>query len=502
MNEQVPVTQPTAAQFLARLEKYPQTLTGAMRRLAEGARARHGRAFLVGGIVRDIILDRAVTDADVEVYGVPATILRELLEELFAGRVHDVGRAFSVYKIALDDTHTLDVSLPRRDSKTGKGHKGFDVVGDPNMSVEDATRRRDFTINALLADPLTGEIIDPFGGMRDLAGGVLRAVNPATFVEDPLRVYRALQFAARFTLTPDTKTLELLRQMISRGDVDELPKERITEEIRKVLLKAEKPSIGFNLARSIGILERDYPELWALGSTPQEPEWHPEGDVWIHTMMVIDEGAKIIRRPGWLEPSRFIGAICVMLGGLCHDLGKPATTKEMDGRIRSLEHEAGGEAPTKSLLARWTFGADVEASVIAIVKDHLKPGMLLRERERGRMTEEQYVNAVRRVLKRIHPLHWKAYLAACEADSRGRSIPGIQEAPWQAGDLFAKAVETHHLDDAPTKPLLRGEDLLTLGYDPGIEMGQIIRDVEDARDRGEVKTREEGLAFVRKIRKG
>jgi tRNA nucleotidyltransferase (CCA-adding enzyme) len=489
----------TPVQLLKRLEKGPNALTDGIRRLAERVQKMPGgRALLVGGMVRDLVRDLPVTDGDVEVYGVPAAALRELLEELFSGRVHDVGRAFSVYKVTLDDTHGLDVSLPRRDSKTGKGHKGFEVVGDPTMTVEDAARRRDFTVNAMLMDPLTGEILDPFHGLDDLANGVLRAVDPNTFVDDPLRVYRALQFAARFGLAPDEETKKLLAGMVSRGDLDELPKERVTEELRKLLLKAERPSIGFQLARELGIIERDYPELRALVGTPQELEWHPEGDVWIHTMMVLDQAAKIIRRPDWPEPSRFIGAICVMLGALCHDLGKPATTKEMDGRIRSLEHEAAGEAPAKSLLARWTFGADAEHAALMVAKDHLKPGMLLRELEKGRMTDEQYVNAVRRLLKRIAPLHWRAYLAACEADYRGRGIPGIADGPYEAGDRFTDTVLTHHLDEAPTKPLLRGEDLLALGIKPGPEMGRIIAEIEEARDRGDIRTREEALRLAKK----
>ncbi len=453
------------------------------------------RAYLVGGVVRDLAMGKEATDADIEVYGVEALSLRRFLEEQFPKRVHDVGRAFSVWKVTLEDGTELDVSLPRRESKTGPGHKGFAVEGDPTMTVEDAARRRDFTVNAMMADPLTGEVLDPFGGKNDLEQGVLRAVDKTTFVEDPLRVYRALQFAARFDLAPDIHTRELLRDMTMRGDLDELPKERITEEIRKLLLKAEKPSIGFELARDIGLIAKDYPELDLLPDTPQEPEWHPEGDVWIHTMMVIDQAARIIRRA-----RTQIMPLAVMLGSLCHDLGKPPTTQTIDGRIRSLDHEAGGVEPAISLLSRWAFGKEAEQAVIAIVKEHLKPGMLLREMEKGNLTEIQYVNAVRRLLKRIAPLDWRSYLAACEADYRGRTLPHVQDGnPYEAGDLFTTVIEREHLAEDVTHTLLQGRDLEPLGVPPGPEMGRIIKAVEEARDKGEIRTKKEGLEMAKKM---
>jgi tRNA nucleotidyltransferase (CCA-adding enzyme) len=487
--------------FLEALNAQPRVLVEAIQHVAEGVRRLpptpgQPRALLVGGLVRDLLLGLPMTDVDMEIHGVEIHVLHAMLEELFPDRVFDVGRAFNVFKIALDAGHALDVSIPRRDSKIGTGHKGFEITTDPFMSIEDATRRRDFTINSLLADPLTGEIIDPFDGIKDLTNRILRVTDPMTFGEDPLRIYRAVQFAARFGMTVDHKTFDLLQKMVARGDLDQLPKERITEELRKLFLKAEKPSVGLQLMWDLGIVERDYPELYALKATPQEPAWHPEGDVWIHSLMVVDQAAKNVRQPERrLNDDQKLKAV---LGAFCHDLGKPATTKEMEGKIRSLEHEAAGEEPARSLMARWTFGADVDAAVIAIAKDHLKPGMLLREYEKGNMTDDQYDNAVRRLLKRIYPLDYRTYLAACEADYRGRSLPEVQAGPYVAGEKFAESVVRNKLDIDPPKPLLRGEDLLELGIQPGVEMGRIIREVEEARDRGEVKTREEAVKWIKK----
>lgn len=502
-----------SSEFLSRWDACAPALREAVRRVAEAVRRAptdgaaprpisYGtgpRALLVGGVVRDLALGRDVVDADVEVFGVPLARLREILETLFPGRVHHVGRVYGVFKVGLENGLELDVSIPRTDTKTGRGHKGFLVEGDPNMTPTQAAQRRDFTVNAMMADPLSGELLDPTHGMDDLDRGVLRVVDHATFGDDPLRVYRALQFAGRFDLAPDAKTREMLREMVAHGELDDLPKERVTEEIRKLLTLAEKPSVGFELARDIGLIAKDYPELHALIDTPQEPEWHPEGDVWIHTMMVVDQAARIIR-----QPDRNLGdtdRLAVMLGSLCHDLGKPMVTKELNGKIRSLEHEASGEVPTKALLSRWAFGKDAEQAVLAIVKDHLKPGMLLREMEKGKLTETQYVNAVRRLLKRITPLRWPPFLAACEADFRGRTLPNVQEGnPYEAGDRFVDAVERERLDVIAPKTLIQGRDLAPLGIPPGPEMGRIIQVVETARDNGEIRTKKEGLMLAKNIK--
>jgi tRNA nucleotidyltransferase (CCA-adding enzyme) len=234
------------------------------------------RALLVGGYVRDALLGRDTTDADVEVYGVPRDRLETLVTEMFPGRVNAVGRAFGVLKVHLAPGMDLDVSLPRSDSKTGAGHRGFAVQGNPFLDFAEASRRRDFTVNALACDPLSGEILDAHGGLDDLANRTLRAVDHGTFPEDPLRVWRAFQFAARLDFRLDAGTFALLQAMVGRGELAELSKERVTDELKK-LLGASCPSIGLTLARETGVIASSFPELEALAETPQDPEWHPRG---------------------------------------------------------------------------------------------------------------------------------------------------------------------------------------------------------------------------------
>ena len=331
------------------------------RDIADAVRAASGRALVVGGFVRDRLLGLDAKDLDIEVFGIPADRLPELIARF--GRVQAVGQSFPVFKVA-----TIDVSLPRRESKTGRGHKGFTVHGDPMMSFEDAARRRDFTINSMGWDPLTDEYLDPFSGRSDLDSRRLRVVDARTFGDDSLRVLRAVQLAARFSLDVDTETRAILRAI----PLDDLPGERIWGEIEKLLLQASRPSVGLALALDIGVVDALLPELRPLVGCLQEPEWHPEGDVWVHTLLVVDEA-----RAGIDDLTR-AEQVAIMLGAACHDLGKPPTTAVIDGRIRSLGHEEAGVPVATALLDRLNVhaidGVDVRREILGIVAHHLKPG--------------------------------------------------------------------------------------------------------------------------------
>lgn len=459
------------------------------------------RALLVGGFVRDALLGLHPKDADIEVYGVSPERLKQLLEQLYE-KVDLVGDKFQILKVRLGNGIELDVSLPRRESKTGLTRKDFKIDGDPTMPIHEAARRRDFAMNALAADPLNGEVFDPFGGISDLVEKRIRVTDPGHFVEDELRVYRAVQFAARLNFTIEPASFKLMKDMVP--DLKKLTKERVSDEIKKLLLKGERPSVGFELLRELGIIETYYPELHALIGTPQEPEWHPEGDVWIHTMMVIDASAKIIREShrGFTDEEK----LQVMLGALCHDLGKPLTTAmgEKDGvpRLRSLGHEEAGKEPTEQLLKHWAFGESIEHAAVMITTQHLKPGMLFLQKEKGALTDATYANALRKLIKRIHPMSWRVLVAASEADHRGRNIPGVDREPYLAGEQAAKMIREKQLDLEPTKPLLRGQDLLERGFTPGPKIGACIKRIENARDEGKISTREEALVYLDELLQG
>jgi len=447
------------------------TPTEFARAIAEAVRDRGGRALLVGGCVRDDILGRAPKDLDLEVFGIPASDLHGLLQQF--GRVDLVGESFAVYKVG-----GLDVALPRRESKSGRGHKGFVIEGDPDLSYADAARRRDFTINAISRDPLTGELIDPFGGRADLDARRLRVVDPRFFGDDSLRVLRALQFAARFELSVDADTRDILRAI----PLDDLPAERVWGEIEKLLLQAARPSIGFALARDLGIVQHYWPELAALIDCPQEYEWHPEGDVWIHTLMVIDEARKRIegldRGP----------AAAMMLGAVCHDLGKPAATAVIDGRIRSPGHEEGGVAPATALLDRWNVqsldGYDVRRAVLGLVAHHLKPSAF------KKAPTPVSDGAFRRLAQRVD-LELLARFA--KADCHGRA----GHFDCSAMDWFLERARALGVEHAAPPPLVMGRHLIELGVTPGPHMGELLRRVYERQLDGEVQTLDEGIRAIR-----
>jgi tRNA nucleotidyltransferase (CCA-adding enzyme) len=438
------------------------------RDIANAVRDAGGRALVVGGWVRDRLLGRDSANLDLEVFGIPADRLRPLLESF--GRVEAVGESFQVYKLG-----AIDVSLPRRDSKAGRGHRGFVVTGDPDLSIEQAARRRDFTINAISWDPLTGEYFDPFDGRRDLAESRLRAVDSTTFPDDSLRVLRAVQFAARFGFKLDDRTAALCRTI----PLDDLPAERVWGEIEKLLL-ASRPSIGLALAMDLGVVERLFPELQALAGCPQEPEWHPEGDVWVHTLQVVDRARTRIddlQRPQQLT---------VMLGAVCHDLGKPATTALIDGRIRSMEHEEQGVGPAASLLDRLNVhsmeGYDVRRQVLGITAQHLKPGSWYKVRD------EVGDGAFRRLAQKVD-LELLARVA--KSDCEGRQ-PGTFDCT--AMDWFLDRVRALGVEHRPPAPILLGRHVLALGLQPGPRVGEILRAVYELQLDGKVTTLEEALA--------
>jgi tRNA nucleotidyltransferase (CCA-adding enzyme) len=440
--------------------------------LATAVRDAGGRALVVGGWVRDRLLGRSSKDIDVEVYGLDAMTLRSLLARF--GPVNAVGEHFAVLKVG-----GVDVSLPRRESKAGRGHRGFDVTGDPFLTTTEAFRRRDFTINAIGWDPLADGYLDPFDGRGDLARRVLRMVDARTFGDDSLRVLRALQFAARFELAVDDATADACRAL----PLDDLPSERIWGELEKLLLRAARPSLGLALGSDLGVLERLFPECAALVDCPQEPDWHPEGDVWTHTLLVVD---RMRERIDDLPHAR---QVTLMLAAVAHDFGKPATTAVIDGRVRSLNHEEEGVPPTIAFLDRLNIhtvdGFDVRRQVLGLVANHLKPGMWHKAAAVGD-------SAFRRLAQKVD-LELLARLA--EADCLGRT--GTFDC--SASQWFLDRARALGVEHAAPRPLLLGRHVVALGVPPGPQVGAILRAVYERQLDGTVVTLDDALALAERL---
>lgn len=448
------------------MAKLPQKVI----QIAKAAANAGGRAMLVGGCVRDELMSVVPKDWDLEVYGIKPSELRGLLKQF--GEVLVVGEAFAVYKLGTD----LDVSIPRRERKTGKGHRGFTIEGDPDMSFEEACSRRDFTINAILQDPLTGEIVDPFNGRDDLTSGVLRHVSSSTFAEDSLRVLRAAQFAARFEFEIAPETFEIC----SSVDVTDLPRERIWGEIEKLLLKAKKPSIGLDLLYKFGVTKQIFPELQSLVGVPQEPEWHPEGDVDVHTLMVVDEASKLI------DDLPYEKKVTVMLAAVAHDFGKPPTTRFFDDRWRSHNHDEAGVEPTNSFLDRlgiYTLnGYDVRNQVIQLVRYHLKPGEFFKAETKNPAGD----GAFRRLARRVEP---DLLYRVAKADSLGRNpdwLPPEKRFGSEAQEWFIQRVHSLQIEKKAPDPILMGRHLIEMGLKPSPDFKRILDAVYELQLDGKV----------------
>lgn len=433
-------------------------------KLAAAYQHAGGRTLLVGGTVRDRLLQLPIKDYDLEVFGLPIENIKTVAERF--GQVHEVGKAFGILKIRIEE-HEIDIAAPRQEEKTGRGHTGFTVAIDPTLSPEQAARRRDFTINAISEDPLTGEIIDPFGGQGDLRDRILRVVDPNTFGDDPLRVLRACQFAARFDLSVEDQTLELLKTLVPK--TTELSKERFREEWKKLFLLAEQPSVGLQLAMDIGLFER-FPEIQKLPATPQNLDNHPEGNAWEHTLLTVDYAAQLVRRDRENPHDRLV----IMLGAWLHDLGKVVVTVERKGKFDARGHAEAGEQVAVGWLEAQGFSREIIAQVAALVREHMH---LYELTEQG---PEVSSGALRRFVNRLHPATPRQILTVREADHFGRG-PSIKE-PYVARAWVMKRLQELGLSDGVV-PVLRGQDLLELGLLPGPDFGKISEAAERYAER-------------------
>ncbi len=426
--------------------------------ISEAVRERGGRALLVGGIVRDALLGLPAIDFDLEVFGLPRDELEAVLRMF--GEVVGVGRSFGVFRVK---GINVDVSLPRLDSKSGPGHRGFAVAIDPELSFEEASRRRDLTINAIGADPLTGELLDPHKGREDLANAVLRATDREHFSEDSLRGLRVAQLAARLEMTPDAELVGLC----ARLDLSELPGERCFAEFRKLLLKGRRPSLGMEFLRVSNLL-RFFPELEALVGVPQDAEWHPEGDVWVHTLMVLDAAARLRRDDDDDE--------ALMFGALCHDFGKPETTEFQDGRTRSRGHDFAGVEISEAFLERMRAPHALIHRVGALVHHHLAPALFDQNGATGR--------AYRRLARKLGSAGVTIELLGrlARADHLGRTTPDALAGRAAPVDAFLHRAAELAVERDSAPDVVMGRHLIARGLEPSARFGEILSACRDVQD--------------------
>lgn len=420
--------------------------------LAREARAAGGRAYCVGGCVRDALLGVEPKDVDVEIYGLEAEKIERILSKKF--RFEIVGKSFGVWILKGLD---IDVSMPRTERKTGAGHKAFEIVGDPFLTPKEACARRDFTINAILYDILSGDIIDEFGGMGDLKNKILRHTSER-FSEDPLRVLRAMQFAARFNLDVAPETVELC----SKIEMENLPEERIFEEWKKLILKGVEISRGLFFLRDCGWVKY-FRELADMAGCPQDPRWHPEGDVYVHTAHCMDSFAK--KRVGDDREDLIVG-----LAVLCHDMGKPkCTTIGDDGAIHSYGHDVIGGKVARKFLEHLTREKSIVEEVVPLVERHMAVLDLWRSNAGD--------GAIRRLAGKVKRIDRLVRLD--DADRNGR--PPIEPEDSPQGLWIMQRAEALAIKDSAPKPILLGRHLIELGLAPSVKFKDILNAAYEAQ---------------------
>jgi len=461
-------------------------LHSSMDRIVRDLRDAGHRAFIAGGAVRDALLGHQPKDLDIEVYGIAYDALVEFLKS--HGRVDLVGKSFGIVKFRASTGEEADFSVPRRDSKTGPSHRDFRTTFDPSITPEEAASRRDFTINAMAFDPIEHRLLDFFSGREDLENRVLRATSSA-FSEDPLRVLRGMQFACRFDLTLDPATAEMCRSIAD--EYATLARERVAEEFMKWAVKSAHPGRISDYLVQCGWIAH-FPEIDKLRGIPQDAHWHPEGDVGIHTMLVLDEAARVADRDSLVGDDRAV----LVFTALAHDFAKPKTTclRERGGRIRwsSFGHEAAGGPMAREFLERIGIKSAIVDQVEKLVEHHLA---------HSSFGQEVTPRAVRRLAARIAPASITQLMRLTEADASGRPpLPkGLPEAAIRIRDMAA----AHDVLDKPQAPLILGRHVLPY-FDnrPGEHIGEVVRAAYEAQSDGEFSTEEEALAWLSRYLRG
>lgn len=431
--------------------------------IAQKVKECGGQTYYVGGYVRDRLLGVENKDVDIEVHGIKASDLYEILSSL--GQPLEYGNSFGVYSLK---GCSLDIALPRSEVTTGKGHRDFEVELNPFIGHKEAARRRDFTINSLMQDVLSEEIIDSFGGIGDLKNKIIRHVDSETFIEDPLRVLRAAQFASRFEFEVASETIELCKTI----DLAYLSKERIEEELKKALLKGKKPSIFFETLRKMDQLDCWFIELKQLIELKQDPIYHPEGDVWIHTMQVIDRAVK------YRSETK---AFPFMLLCLTHDFGKITTSKQIEGRIHSYNHEAEGLTIIDRFIKRISNSKDIKRYLKNMVPLHMLPNIYAHDKSSVKSTNKMFDQAAEAIDL--------IYFSVCDKGSDEHL------------DYLLKRYDIYR--EMESKPYVTGQDLIEHGLKPNEDFSDILEYAHKLRLAGIEKDSalKQTLAYARKKNK-
>jgi len=439
--------------------------------IAEKVAMEGGRAFYVGGLVRDHILGWENKDVDIEIHGITPEKLTGILESF--GSVTKTGLSFGVFGLK---GYEIDIAMPRKERAVGRGHRDFEIDVDPFIGYEKAALRRDFTMNALMEDVLTGEILDFFGGQEDMRERRIRHVNDESFQEDALRVLRAAQFAARFQFVVSDETKALCSTM----SLQELASERILGELNKALMKSDEPSIFFKELRKMGQLSLWFPEVEALIGVPQSPVHHPEGDVWVHTMMVLDSAAKL--RHAAEYPEGF------MMSALVHDFGKTVSTVVEGGKVSAIGHEKTGIELAKRFLERITQEIRMERYVLNMVELHMKPNMMAASGAGRKTTSRMFDQSV-------CP---EDLLLLAKADQLGKG--GAED--YSATEAFLQDRLAHY-KELMARPFVQGRDLVEAGIKPGADFTEALAYAHKMRLAGVPKDEAlaQTLSYIRKMRK-
>ena len=457
-----------------------------------------GRAYMVGGAVRDEIMKRPIKDVDIEVHGISGAVLETVLKEL--GKPLRFGSAFGVYSLA---GHQIDIALPRSERKAGNGHRDFEIEIDPFIGIKEAARRRDFTMNALLKDILSGEIADPYGGTEDIKKRIIRHIDDKKFGEDPLRALRAAQFRSRFGFQVAPSTISICRAL----DLRNLSAERVEMEMKKALLESRRPSEFFECLREMGQLGYWFQELEQLIGLEQNPVFHPEGDVWTHTMMVLDRAARF--RPCVSDPYTF------MLLALTHDLGKITTTEFVNGAIHAYGHEIQGAEIAERFLDRVCHGSDIKRYIANMIPNHMRPNKIAESRSAVKKTNHLFDNV-------LAPSDL-IYFAICDKPKLPHVLQsqdkdsikvemdkGIEkelytttenEREQERIDFLFDRLEVYR--ETMAKPYVTGKDLIINGVMPGEDFGTILEYAHKLRLAGIPKDNalRQTISYAIKLRK-